>query len=198
MRHTKILFLVSFLLILQLACSSPPQDQSTPETSTPASNISSPEGESGYPIASSNENGYPAPESEVNTQPERFIEEEVDIADLPPNSVTGIIAIDGGNGRQPVSNARLYLAEILVDSNGEETVASYSRTESIGTISDSAGRYLFTDVPSGRYGLVLDTVINAYILMIPNEPDAIIIEVSDSQATYVDDLVYDTLPLPGN
>jgi len=100
--------------------------------------------------------------------------------------------------RQPVKNVILYLAETIKDSAGVDSVAAVDRVRSPRTVSNDRGHFLFSNVPPGTYGLVIDFITTSYLLWYPNAEKPLLIQVSAGEETALGTLLYDTLPLPSN
>lgn len=110
--------------------------------------------------------------------------------------VSGILLLDSGEEAEPVSSTILSLAEVLTDSQGRERAASYDRINSPATTTDEQGRFVFTNIPPGTYGLVLDTVMNSYLLLQPGTQRAMTITVEAGEIVDLGELIYEKLPLP--
>jgi hypothetical protein len=110
--------------------------------------------------------------------------------------VTGVLQVGTREEPQPAKNALLYLAETLKDSTGIDSFAALDRIHSPRTVADDQGRFVFSNVPPGNYGLILDVITNSYLLMKPGSEEALLIEVSAEQQVDLGTLLYDSLPLP--
>jgi hypothetical protein len=95
----------------------------------------------------------------------------------------------------PVTQAIIYLAEILPDDQGELRLAAMDRVNSPRSVTDEKGSFLFEDVPPGNYGLVLDMIRQSYLLGDPESGEALIITLEEGEAVDMGDLVYDDLPV---
>jgi hypothetical protein len=199
-----ILFVGVGLIILIAACTGTPTDDveaiDPTQVNTPIIT------ESGYPplpVEATVVSGYPAPPvvptvdsgyPEPNSgQSEEFYATPGPIPQ--PSSATGVIvgAIQVSN--KPIPNLAIYLAEVLVDGEGQERVASYDRANSPRAFTDEQGQFVFSNIEPGKYGLVLDTVLSSYLLHLPQEEIALVIMVDAGQQTDVELLNYDTLPI---
>ncbi len=58
----------------------------------------------------------------------------------------------------------MALGESLVDDKGAERFVSYDAQLAPVSYTDSNGRFVFEEIKPGRYGLVLDLVVNQYLL----------------------------------
>lgn len=110
--------------------------------------------------------------------------------------VNGVLQVGTSVEQQPAKNALLYLAETIKDSSGIDSFAALDRINSPKTVSDDQGRFVFSNVPPGKYGLILDVITNSYLLMKPGSEEALLIEVSAEQQVDLGTLLYDSLPLP--
>ena len=106
--------------------------------------------------------------------------------------VSGVLQV----GSQPAKNALLYLAETVKDSAGKDSFAAMDRIRSPKTVTDDQGRFVFSNVPPGNYGLILDVITNSYLLMKPGSEEVLLIEVSAEKQVDLGTLLYDSLPLP--
>ncbi|HZD58198.1 MAG TPA: hypothetical protein VE136_15820 [Anaerolineales bacterium] len=164
------------------------QTAPTPNLKTPAKTQ-----ESGYPLPSnpSAQSAYPAPAKEA--QPQSSVESEPSpTPDPQAGSVSGRIL----RGSDPAGDITLYLAEVLKDSQGNELIASFSKADSPRTDTDLEGYFTFNNILPGKYGLVLDTVVDSYLLHYPDDDKEIIIAVEKGKEVNIGELSYDTLPLP--
>ncbi len=151
---------------------------------------------SGSPVA-----GYPPPVSGAYPAPQEPTQGPAltDPAVTPdPNQgvVRGVLMVRKGGTAQPVASQTLYLAEILKDDAGVERAASVDRQTSPRTMTNAEGHFVFVNVPPGRYGLVLDTVVDSYLLNDPASGGSLLVETTAGQEVALGELVYDTLPIP--
>lgn len=110
--------------------------------------------------------------------------------------VTGVLQVGAREKPQPAKNALLYLAKTIKDSTGKDSVAALDRVHSPRTVTDNQGRFMFSNVPPGNYGLVLDIITNSFLLMKPGSEEALLIEVPAEKQVDLGTLLYDSLPLP--
>ena len=173
----KVLFL--FVFILLTACNATtPTSQLTPSPTIIDSNA--------YPQPGDLPTSYPVPELQ-----ETATQSPTSTPDPTKGSVTGILQLKG----VPVTDARLYLADILNDEEGNEIAASFDPANSPVSFTNSDGNFTFTNINPGRYSLILNNSINSYMLFIPNTQDNLIVEVSVSQIFNFGTLNYDDLPI---
>lgn len=137
--------------------------------------------------------GYPEPNSDLGV--------ELDATPGPvpePSSSSGVVVGVIQVNNEPIPNLTIYLAEVLTDGEGLERVASYDRVMSPRAFTNEDGQFVFSNILPGRYGLVLDTVLSAYLLHLPQEDTAMVITVEAGQVTEIELLDYDSLPIPGS
>jgi hypothetical protein len=180
MKRFHLLFFVA-ALFLMVSCGKSVSLTSVPKQ-TQAVKIT----QEGYPapqIASDDGNSYPAPPQA----------EETSIASTQdPNLavVHGKLLLLG----KPYTEGQVYLSEVIKDNQGTELVVGFDRTSIIRGGLDSQGNFLIPNVPPGRFGVVLDLVSDAYLLMAPGKEDSFIIDVSAGQNLDLGTLDYPNLP----
>lgn len=188
-QHSLMNFIIKLvgLLVLALVLSSC-QPAPTPYLPTPAQTQVS-----GYPPPSNPvaQSAYPAPADE--TQPQSSVlSKPSPTPDPEAGSVSGRIL----RNNDPAVDITLYLAEVLKDSQGNELIASFSKADSPRTNTDAEGYFTFVNIAPGKYGLVLDTVVDSYLLHYPDNDKEIIIAVEKGKEVDIGELSYDSLPLP--
>lgn len=109
--------------------------------------------------------------------------------------VTGTLQVRSGETVQPVKDVLLYLGETIKDNRGMESLVAFDRVHSPRTTTDAQGRFVFSDIKPGRYGLFLDTVVRSFLLLKPDSEEAILFEVSAGKETDVGTLIYESLPV---
>lgn len=147
-------------------------------------------------------NDYPPPISSVPTSyPIAPMEEEsLVISEIPTPAgenfavVTGYLKVKKNGVEEPVEEGSiLYLTEVLFY-EGTPAAAGFDRLSPLRTTTDKNGRFVFSLVPLNTYTLILDRVVEAYLLKYPNSDLEIILEVNSSKVIDLGTLVYDTLP----
>jgi hypothetical protein len=118
----------------------------------------------------------------------------IDFDNLEAHSVGGILMLGDSNNKKPVGGAILYLGDTVADTSGQENLVAMDRVSSPRTITNDQGQFVFTDVPAGTYGLILDQISTSYILLQPGSSRAILIEVVEDQPTNLGELLFDELP----
>jgi hypothetical protein len=121
------------------------------------------------------------------------------ITDIPTPSgpdkmtITGVLLQDANTPR-PVAGAILYLANLLPDSSGKLTLASFDKVSSPHTQTDAVGRFVFADVPASTYSLVLFRIADSYLLKDPTSGGDLLFDSKAGQVLDVGRLVYSSLP----
>lgn len=198
--HYLLLGIVIFLVSCSEATISKTEKSDTTKTSTPIIT------ESGYPsppLEETIESGYPPPVGipTVAGYPEPNSDQSGELYATPgpipqASSSSGVVVGTIQVNDEPIPNLTIYLAEVLVDGEGEERVASYDRVNSPRAFSDVEGQFVFANIVPGKYGLVLDTVLSSYLLHLPQGDIPLVISVDAGEVTSVELLNYDSLPLP--
>ena len=113
-------------------------------------------------------------------------------------SLTGVLLLRRGGDLQPVIDVKVALGKILSDDEGTERVVAYEPSRAPVAQTDSTGRFVFENLQSGRYGLILDTVLNAVLLYRDGAASAILLEVTAGEVTDLGRLEFSDLPLPAS
>jgi len=108
--------------------------------------------------------------------------------------VFGVLQVRLESTTQPITNTILYLAPTVRDSTGKEVLFGFERTSPLKIVTDNEGRFVFSNVPPGNYGLVVDKIIASYLLLKPDSEEALLIQVSGGQEANLGILVYESLP----
>ena len=119
----------------------------------------------------------------------------IDLDNLDAQSVGGILLLGDSDNKRPVGGAILYLGETVADTNGQENLVAMDRVSSPRTITNDQGQFVFTDVPAGTYGLILDQINTSYILLQPGSTRAILVDVEGDQPVNMGELLFDELPI---
>jgi hypothetical protein len=182
-----LLFALFLLPILTGACATAPTTQSSvypaPATSNPGSLPPYPAVTYPSPNAA-----YPSPpgEPELMATPGTVPTPAAD-----SGIIKGALLVKG----KPVANVSLYLAELLQDDKGNDTVASYDRASSPRAYTDMEGKFVFANIPPGKYSLIYDFVVNALLLGHPDGKGPMIFPVEAGKVENLGDLDYPELPL---
>jgi hypothetical protein len=177
------IIIILLMTILLSACSSSKSTSTTIPLPTSQQNV-------GYPAPQTDDtvnSSYPGPTSpsSSNPTPTKVIDPQM-----------GIIRGRLLRTNVPIPDISLYLATVMKDNNGNDIVAGLdlSKAETATTAQD--GSFTFSNVPLGRYGLVLDIVNQQYLLSYPDKEEAIIMQIEAGKEINLGDLNYDELPLP--
>ncbi|GIV64257.1 MAG: hypothetical protein KatS3mg083_634 [Candidatus Dojkabacteria bacterium] len=97
---------------------------------------------------------------------------------------------------EPVSGQILFLGTVLSDPvSGQELAVSLDRSNAPKFVTNSDGTFYFKNVLYGKYGLMLISGIDSFLLLYPRTQDAIIIAVEQLTIYDLGILDYDLLPL---
>ncbi len=193
LKNTILALIVMFVLGLTLAAC---QTESPTAITSPSINLTiiAPTLPSGYPAPGQNNAAYPPPAQAQPTQPsEPLVEATQDPA---MGSVIGVLQLLEGGSAKPVGGQTLYLARVIVGSDGQERAASFSQQTAPRARTDDQGAFRFVNVPPGRYGLVIDIVIESYLLNDPTSGASLLLTVEGPQVVDLGELAFTTLPLP--
>jgi hypothetical protein len=158
-----------------------PTPAATVEDSTLLSPLSTPgSGSEGTAFQSP----LPAP-SEEPIEPPAPASQDVGVA-------TGIML--GGNPPLPGVGMILRLADVLVDSDGTPLSASLNKETAPTTLVGGSGQFIFTDVPPGRYAIVVDLISTSVVLRDPASGDDLLVDVTGGEITDIGKLIYPDLP----
>lgn len=183
-------FSLVIILILTLSIAAAGCGTTTP---TPIEESASPTQSPGYPLPSAPTFQSPYPDQGEGGQ----VFEDVEPEPTPTfDSDKGIIRGKILRNDNPVQDITLYLAEVMKDSEGNELIASFSKTDSPRTSTNQEGSFTFLNITPGRYGLVLDTVIDSYLLHDPENDEQIIISVEQGKEVNIGELSFESLPMP--
>lgn len=113
-------------------------------------------------------------------------------------AVTGRIFVNDAQGFRPVTKVIVALAEIIKDENGKEIATGYDAANSPRNDIRDDGIFVIDNVPPGRYGIILDSVMTQVMIKEPENLDnSLLITVEADKVTDLSNLVYASLPLPG-
>lgn len=111
-------------------------------------------------------------------------------------ALVGVLLLWSDGELQPVADVKLALGEILRDDNGEERMVGYDASTAPTTITGPDGRFIFQDVPPGRYGLILDIVMSSFLLFDESSGEAMLIDIPADEVVDLGNLEYTSLPIP--
>ncbi|MFC2031198.1 hypothetical protein ACFLWA_10765 [Chloroflexota bacterium] len=114
----------------------------------------------------------------------------------PSSSDVGVVSglLLGGNPPLPAVGLVLRLADVIVDSDGTPVSASLDKQTAPSSLVSEAGQYIFTDVPPGRYAMVVDLISSSVVLRDPASGDDLLVDVAGGEITEMDKLIYPELP----
>ena len=169
--------LISSCLLLMIITACGPVDTPTPTATPPSpttnespttSNEQTPAQDEAYPGATTADAAYPGAADSGEQQ--EFLSEppnpEVDI----PEPQGGNGAIGGvlvqeivGEGFLPFNPFELILAEMVLNNEGQPALISFDE-KSLRAETFPTGIFVFTNVPPGTYGLVVNTAVSQFAL----------------------------------
>jgi len=109
-------------------------------------------------------------------------------------TVTGILKQVSGTGSDPVRDTLLSLGQVLQNEQGTPVMGQVDSATKLRTPTDANGRFLFVDVPAGKYVLVDDHLVQAFMLKDPKTGGDLIIVANPNQVVDLGMLVYEKLP----
>jgi len=195
MKNTNVLILI-ILFIAVTACSNSSATAVSVASPSPGVNpLITPDSDQGYPYPISavqiSPEGYPYPNS-AYPQPQLMATSgPVPQPSSDSGVITGILLLKG----KPVIDVNVYLADLLKNDQGVESIASFDRTNSLRAFTDNEGRFVFANVKPGKYGLVLDMIVISYLLVYPNGNNTLIIQTEAGKTADLGKLNYSELPI---
>ncbi len=106
--------------------------------------------------------------------------------------VTGKILLNS----KPVAGEIVFLGTVLSDPvSGEELAVSLDKSNAPKSITDDSGNFFFTNVPNGRYGLMLISGVESFLLLHPNTQEAILLKEKKKTTYDLGSLNYKDLPI---
>jgi hypothetical protein len=110
-------------------------------------------------------------------------------------TVRGTVEVDLNGSVIPLKETSLFLSPILKDQNGVERAAQFNRSSSPYALTDSQGSFAFYNVQPGRYVIILDNVVTAYLLTETDSQYSLTLTATAGQVTDLKTLHYKTLPI---
>ncbi len=110
--------------------------------------------------------------------------------------LTGVLLLKTEDGFEPVADVKVALGKTLSDDEGTERVVAYEPSTAPVAYTDATGRFVFEEIKSGRYGLILDVVLSSFLLYRDGTLDAILFDITAGEVTDLGRLEYAELPLP--
>ena len=109
-------------------------------------------------------------------------------------TITGILKQDAGGGSTPVRDTLLSLGKVLENDKGTPVMGQVDANTKLRTKTDSKGRFFFADIPPGKYVLVDDHIVQAYMLNDPKTGGDLIIVANPDNVVDLGVLAYGKLP----
>lgn len=204
MRIARLLLSGVAAALLLAACGAPQTPPPAEPTAEPAGASATAPADSAYPGPAGASSAYPGPASPSSAYPAGeapdlgpTVSSEPITIPQPSSSSVGVVhgslfqSTDGGQ-RVPVAGYSLYLGEILKTSEGVEGLVSLDPSTAPVAQVNGLGQFVFTDVPPGRYGLMLETGVKGGQLLL-NDPTSggdFIIEIVGGDTKDLGELAY--------
>jgi hypothetical protein len=97
----------------------------------------------------------------------------------------------------PVTEQFVALGEIILDDQGEERFAGYSASSAPRELTNEFGQFAIGDVPPGKYVLVLDVVVSAFLLNDSETGQGRMVDIVAGEVLDLGTLQYESLPIFG-
>lgn len=112
-------------------------------------------------------------------------------------AATGRIFINNEHGFKPVTGVIVALAAVITGDDGVERAAGYDAANAPRNDIRDDGTFVIENVPPGRYGVILDSVMAQVLIKDPeNLENSLVITVEAGKVTDLRNLIYASLPLP--
>lgn len=118
-------------------------------------------------------------------------------AQLKPAVVTGVL-LQNQNSPSPVGKVILCLGVVYLSEGGLPLAAGFDRQSAPCTQSDERGRFVFSGIPDGTYGLILDRAIDAFLLNDPATGTDMLVKINNGSSVELGRLVYRNIPGVGS
>jgi hypothetical protein len=109
-------------------------------------------------------------------------------------TITGILKKVSGTGSEPVPGTTLSLGVVLQNDQGTPMMGQLTMNTKLRAPTDKNGRFVFSEVPAGKYVLVFDQIISVFMLNDPKTGGDLIITANSDQIVDLGELVYEKLP----
>lgn len=172
MRKGQVILLLALSLVL-VGCGANPTEIPEATQDIAHSPLPTPDIESSPPAESAEATEIPAPSSSAGM-------------------VTGFLL--SGDPPQGRDQSILFLGKVITSEDGSPVMASINKQSAPKAISEEGGKFVFVDVPPGRYALVLDLITSTVILRHPTRGEDLLIDVTEGEITDLGELVYSDLP----
>lgn len=97
----------------------------------------------------------------------------------------------------PVTEQFVALGEIILDDQGEERFAGYSASSAPRELTNEFGQFAIGEVAPGKYVLVLDVVVSAFLLNDSETGQGRTVEIVAGEVLDLGTLQYESLPIFG-
>lgn len=114
-------------------------------------------------------------------------------AQLKQAVVTGVL-LKNQNSPSPVGKAILCLGVVYLSEGGLPLAAGFDRQRAPCTQSDEQGRFVFSGVPDGTYGLILDRAMDAILLNDPATGTDMLVKIHNGGSVDLGKLIYRSIP----
>lgn len=149
------------------------------------------------PDANSASSAYPGPAgAAAGTTPTEVVDTTPLVVPTPSSAGVGVVFgelfhVTTNGEPAPLIGANVYLGEILSSTEGVEGLVKLDKTSAPKAMVNGLGQFAFTDVPPGRYGLMLDLPEGAILLNNPDNGGDMIVEIVGGDVDELGDLTYD-------
>jgi hypothetical protein len=109
-------------------------------------------------------------------------------------TVTGILKQVSGTGSEPVNVTILALGKVLQNDQGTPMMGQLDTNSNLRSPTDKDGRFVFSEVPPGKYLLVFYRLAEPFLLNDPKTGGDLIIIANPDQIVDLGELVYEKLP----
>ena len=195
MKSNKIL-LLSLCLAVSLLVAGCNQE---PVTLTFEVTVISPTQGPGYPAPASTDANppYPAEGSQPSGNEQANAAQPEPTQDPNLGRLSGTLLNSVAGEVSPVAAKTLYLAPIIKNAEGVNVVAALDRQSSPKAVTDENGNFAFPNLANGEYGLILDLVIESFLLKQPETEESLVIQILNGEKVELGELVYEDIPIPG-
>jgi hypothetical protein len=187
MKH--MLLVVAIVTVLLASCGGPPTPgQLVIMTATPSAHLSSPLPTVAATLTGATPGTFESPLAAI-TQTSPLATPAI----AGRATISGIL-LYGSESPKPAAGVLLGLGELVPGPKGTPEMARFARSTSPTTQTDSAGRFVFTNVKAVPYVLIQDDITESYLLNDPRTGKDMIITPSAGQVLDLGTLTYATLP----
>ncbi len=109
-------------------------------------------------------------------------------------TIHGTFMWKSGSTDEVGSSVILSLGKVLKNDQGTPSMAQLDTNTKLRTLTDSVGRFVFTNVPPGTYVLVFDRIADAFMLKDPKTGEDYTFEAKAGETLDLGKLVFDRIP----